>query len=519
MAEPAASRPSGTKLAEGGEARGARAEASVPSLFRKDRLWLQCAGFVCLAHGLSTRVSVLDQLEALTATAALPIALDKLVSPTLDAAAAAVAIEFQVWHLCAGLALLLAAACWEATRFPRLAAHATAAELTRTLLQMLGDLLLIPFYALARPEATDIRFQDTESNLRILEQCPSLSTFKQTAWLRNANLAFLALLAWDAAGDRYRRLVRRESLPTLDGGVIALDWWEDGPDAARWDKVLLVGSTFTGDALATAAREVCQHFSARGWRCVVMVKRGCGRTMPNAQPRSAATPWCIGGHADFEQAVDHIARVCPGSPICGVGLSTGGGQLRSYLNILGERSKLAAGVVVDAPHSSGALLSMDRRLPFVAKALAIAGHDALQRCGLGPAPAVGDAPPASAPTPEILPGGLVSFVRDELAPRHGYKQTDADALRYLRRCQPADSATCRRPTLELLTLDDQLISLEEAEQLREYWRKSPFVVTAATAQGTHVVRWEGLRPRCWISRVAAEFLEASLSGAAGGEAR
>jgi len=372
----------------------------------------------------------------------------------------------------------------------------------------------------------DVRFLDTERNKRLVAQCPSLAGFKQSAWLRNSNLAFLVLMLFDAGAEKYRKFVRRELLPTPDGGVVALDWWEDRPDMDKSTKILFIGSTFTGDTLATPTRRVCQHFSALGWRVAVMVKRGCGRSMPNDQPgvcrdpkcfaTTSAKPWCLAGPDDFELAVDHVANKFPGVPICGVGLSTGGGQLRGYLNKFGEKSKIAAGVIVDAaPTWREALESLDRRLPLITKALVLACRDSFLISGDGPpAPDAGGEEAGKLPAGETevtaLPGGLVSFVCDEMAPKNGFPRTPAGVLDYFAHVQPPTSARCAVPCLELMTFDDQLIEAGQVEVLQEYHKLSPNVITAATKQGTHVVRWDGLRPRCWVSRVSSEFLESAL---------
>lgn len=48
---------------------GRTENSAVPSLFRKDRLRLQCVGLLCLAYSISSKVSVFDHLGALTARA------------------------------------------------------------------------------------------------------------------------------------------------------------------------------------------------------------------------------------------------------------------------------------------------------------------------------------------------------------------------------------------------------------------------------------------------------------------
>merc|ERR1712087_16874 len=46
--------------------------------------------------------------------------------------------------------------------------------------------------------------------------------------------------------------------------------------------------------------------------------------------------------------------------------------------------------------------------------------------------------------------------------------------------------------------------------LQELHKASPNIIVGVTRDGTHMVRWEGLRLNCWLSRVGEEFLSAAL---------
>mmetsp|Transcript_118897 Transcript_118897/g.341546 ORF Transcript_118897/g.341546 Transcript_118897/m.341546 type:complete len:549 (-) Transcript_118897:97-1743(-) len=508
----------------------------VPSLFRKDRLRLQCVCLMCLAYTLSQKVSIFDRFDAVMATTTALLPLDAIDLPVLRFPVLhKESFDFgavQGWQVCLMAVVVVISAIWEATRFPRQAAHATAVDALKTLLVLIGDLLLLPIYIFARPETPLLGYQNTERNTWLLQQCPSLFSFKQTPWFRNPNISFAALMWLDSSGEKYRKFVRRELLTAPDGGFVALDWWEDRPDIAESKKILLIGSTFTGDALVHVTRTVCKNFSALGWMPVVMVKRGCGRTMPNVQPGvgldgslcdggHSPAPWCLTGLSDFELAVDHIAAKFPGIPICSIGLSTGGGQLRSYFNNFGERSKIRAGVVVDAaPNWDNALLSLDRRLPLISKALAVAAMDSYVNCGRGAvtggegAGAGGDACSKDEDfgrlDDRIVPGCMVEFVRDHMGPCFGFERTTEGAIKYMNRCLPPESSHCAVPCLELMSFDDQLQCPEQARETHGYWKLSPNVITAGTRQGTHVIRWDGFHGACWLSKVTAEFCEAVL---------
>merc|ERR1712045_860300 len=109
--------------------------------------------------------------------------------------------------------------------------------------------------------------------------------------------------------------------------------------------------------------------------------RGCGNVMRNSQPPAGGPSkpglWCLSGLDDVKLAIDHVARECPGVPICGLGFSTGAGQLRNYVNSTGKSSKLAAAVLTDAaPEWGMAMESLDKRMPFIGQALNMTISDA-----------------------------------------------------------------------------------------------------------------------------------------------
>jgi len=212
-----------------------------------------------------------------------------------------------------------------------------------------------------------------------------------------------------------------------------------------------------------------------------------------------------------------VARECPGVPICGLGFSTGAGQLRNYVFSTGRSSKLAAAVLMDAaPDWGTAVESCDRRMPFIAQALNMAISESFKACGY-------EQTKASGRTSEVVSGGMVEFIRDVMAPAHGFEQSLDGARRYMQACAPAHASNCAIPVLELCGTNDTLMTPEMAQRVQSMYKTSPHVVTAMTSQGTHMIRWEGWWPRCWVTRVAGEFLESALeparAGPAGGAAK
>jgi len=247
---------------------------------------------------------------------------------------------------------------------------------------------------------------------------------------------------------------------------------------------------------------------------VVFVKRGCGLTMPNTQPAveegAQPAPWCLSGFDDLKLAIDHVARECPGIPICGLGLSTGAGQLRNYVCRTGKECKLNAAVLLDAaPEWGSALESCDERVPLISQALNMGISETFKACGYQAKPkAVADA------SEQVVPGGMLEFMRDVMGPAHGFERSVEGARQYMRSCQPAHVSNCAIPVLELTTTNDTLCTAEMSQRVASMYKASPHVVTAMTQQGTHMVRWEGWLPQCWTTRVSGEFFESILHAAA-----
>lgn len=471
--------------------------AGIPTLLRKERAGLQWA--VCVA------------VVGAVVTLKIPFSLTPLPDEIAGVTGVAASIG-PVVAMVVGMAVFLGIfAAREALRTPKLAAQGTGTELLRTLLQLCGDILLIPFYACLPKEKPMLGYQPTPENLAIMVRCPSLLMgFSQTPWLNNALWAFAALMVADNWRiEKFRKHIRRENLTTADGGNLALDWWEYRQTCDISKGVLFVNSTFTGDALPLCVRAACQHFTARGWRCVVMVKRGCGLTMPNTQPvdnASRPAPWCLSGLSDVKLAVDHVARVCPNLPICGIGFSTGAGQLRDYVNSTGKDCKFTAAVILDAaPDWCRAIESLDKRTPLISQALGMAIAATFKECGYPEQPQA-----CSDESTKAVKGGIFEFISDVMAPAHGYERSLDGGREYMRSCVTAHASNCRTPCLELTTTNDTLVTAEMAHIVQSSYKLSPHVVTAMSQTGTHMIRWEGWWPSCWVSRVAGEFLESVL---------
>merc|ERR1712216_95897 len=148
-------------------------------------------------------------------------------------------------------------------------------------------------------------------------------------------------------------------------------------------------------------------------------------------------------------------------------------------------------------------------MPLLTRVLAQAALTSLEHC------ADVEKPPRDGPQEsgkhEARHGGIFSFVQKHMAPRYGFGCSEHESSRYLLSCNPAPYRGCERPVLELLNYSDFFVDVSTVDHVMALFpAESQQVICCATKGGTHMVRWEGLKMRCWTSQVALEFLTAAL---------
>merc|ERR1711884_561428 len=119
---------------------------------------------------------------------------------------------------------------------------------------------------------------------------------------------------------------------------------------------------------------------------------------------------------------------------------------------MGKRSKLTAAVLLDAAEDwESAVLSLDRRCPLLSLALSGGAKRTVHKQSGIPVPE--DVAVESAEDDiEPVPGGILAFIRDSLAPALGWSRSMTGAREYLRACRLAkDLSGCAVPTLELVS--------------------------------------------------------------------
>jgi len=386
-------------------------------------------------------------------------------------------------------------------RYHRVAAHHSCYALVMTALELTGDVVMIPWIALTAGEVPMVKFQKTATNEALVNACSSFKEYCCTPYLRNPYLAFVYLTIMElvplpaAEVDR----IRRQKLTMPDGGVVCLDWIEDGRKDAEVERVLFVASTWTGDALALPIRLLVNRFVAEGWRVVVMTKRGCGLRMPN--PLVTERAFHLGIDSDLITAIEVVAERHPGAFIGGAGISKGASELRAYVAAMGKGSRLHAAVALDAASDwNEVIASVDDTLPAISPILAEAAL-------LGPKQYQ-----AAHKTRDVfakfgVKNSLRDLVKKALAPSQGFSAEKSEL--FMHTCNPGDMAGVAVPLLEVLTINDLLIPPKIVEEGMNMHRANPHVINLTTRWGTHALRFQGWRARCWLQQVSCEFLTAA----------
>lgn len=129
---------------------------------------------------------------------------------------------------------------------------------------------------------------------------------------------------------------QRHVLPLADGDTLVLH--DDRPPAWRsGDRAVLMLHGLGGSYLSPYMPRVADKLNARGFRTFRLDMRGCGESEATTQ-----YPGHAGRSEDAAAAAEHIADLCPGSPLTIVGFSMGGNII---LKMLGEQESLTPGNV------------------------------------------------------------------------------------------------------------------------------------------------------------------------------
>mmetsp|Transcript_10511 Transcript_10511/g.23150 ORF Transcript_10511/g.23150 Transcript_10511/m.23150 type:complete len:511 (-) Transcript_10511:243-1775(-) len=386
----------------------------------------------------------------------------------------------------------------ESLRFPRFVGHSSFAGVARTLLQVLGDFVLIPYYALSPAEAPQLGYQATEVNAQIIAQCPCFKSYFCTPWLRNpyAAFAWYTVLELLPLRSRPEHKINRQRVVMPDGGTVCLDWVEDSMKDEEVTKVLLIASTWSGDSLTSQARTIAGEFLPAGWRVVTFVKRGAGLRMAN--PLTSEKTFSLDIDEDLITCVDIVQARCPAAFIAGAGISKGAVELRAYAARFGAQSKIRAVVNIDAGISwNECIENVDRHLPAIGKVLADSVNaPCLEYRRKNGSEKFGDLSKVQS---------VVDFLRVGMIPSHG---SDQGVESYMHQFT-IDPVSIAVPCLEVLTHNDMLIPLDCLDGCVNLHKMNRNILNLTTVWGTHAMRFSGWSGKCWLPRATFEFLEAA----------
>ena len=185
-----------------------------------------------------------------------------------------------------------------------------------------------------------------------------------TLWAHDSWSQMALMMLWKARRSGSVRF-NREVLRCADGGEVALDEYREAVPGTMASlpidsPVLLILHTITarpGDEC-----EFCAYAASRGWRPVVMLRRG------HFGPLASAKFNIIGCAEDTALMAARVRQRYPSAFIGAVGLSAGSGQVVSYIGQQHGREPVQAAVsLCPAWDIRGAFPLFDARSPMIAR--------------------------------------------------------------------------------------------------------------------------------------------------------
>lgn len=248
-------------------------------------------------------------------------------------------------------------------------------------------------------------------------------------------------------------------------------------------------------------RNFALHCLKKGYRAVAVNWRGCHDT-----PLLTSRPYSIVSSSDVHDAIQHVHKLYPNSPLIGIGYSLGSNLLSKYLGEVGDDTPLMTGIGFANPHDFHLIseycdaplvkYSYNRRLAnnlvnFVKRHEEVLGKDA--RLNLEEIKKCTDM--------RQVDERFMIKVLDFPSVKHYYQE--GSSRFYV--------PNIKIPYLICNALDDPLIPVHSIGY--EECRRNENVVLALTRCGGHLGWFEGLLPwsKTWADRVALEWIEAVSS--------
>lgn len=214
-------------------------------------------------------------------------------------------------------------------------------------------------------ETPRLVYQVTDSNTKLLSQCPSMTTRKYyPSWrLFNGHLQTMRF-AFDNRGPPIH--YQRQFMTLPDNGVVSLDWallheqngpksvtdpnlvatttWPHNVDPSRRTILLLPG--LTGGSSEKYVRATIATFHKLQWQCVVLNARGCANT-----PVTTAQLFCCAYTNDLRYVVHELSEryQFAQDAFVGVGFSMGANILVKYLGEDGNETPLTGAISIGNP--------------------------------------------------------------------------------------------------------------------------------------------------------------------------
>jgi len=203
---------------------------------------------------------------------------------------------------------------------------------------ILGTYSVLNYFtkAVSKPQ---IYCSPTPKNEEILSHCHTLKkSYWPTFWCYNQHLSTFVASFRTSPEICYTR----EAVSLEDGGVLALDWFNDDHSDNKQTMIILPG--LNGGSSANYIRQLIYLLKECGWRCVVMNYRGTNGTLLKT-PKA----YCGAYTEDIRHVCKYVKNRYSNAFLVAAGFSLGSNILVKYLGEEGSTTPLNGAISISNP--------------------------------------------------------------------------------------------------------------------------------------------------------------------------
>jgi predicted alpha/beta-fold hydrolase len=190
--------------------------------------------------------------------------------------------------------------------------------------------ILSYIFMIEKCESPEIFFINNLNNIRVINSCPSLKSFKIAYWCRGGRAQTLV----QSLKQKPKKSYERELLMLSDGVEVALDW-KYTSNMNDNTSIILCLHGLGGDSNSRYIQTFTQTCVEKGYRVVVYNRRGHGMVSLIPKKKTNIKPKIFPRHCnldDMNEVVNHIVKKYKNSDKYMIGFSCGANLLVKYLS-------------------------------------------------------------------------------------------------------------------------------------------------------------------------------------------